>query len=95
VRVETRAKGICVYIIQCSDGTLYTGWTTDLRERLKAHNAGSGAKYTRGRTPVTLLYAEPAETRGKALQRECQIKKMTRKQKLGLAAWDSRQNQTE
>lgn len=69
------------YILQCSDGTLYTGWTNDLDKRLKEHNAGRGAKYTRGRRPVKLLYTEAYDTKQEAMQREFQIKKLTRKEK--------------
>jgi putative endonuclease len=73
------------YIIQCADGTLYTGYTTDLDSRMEAHNSGDGAKYTRGRGPVRLLYSEAFETKGEALKREVQIKKLTRARKLKLA----------
>lgn len=73
-----------IYIIQCEDGTLYTGWTTDLENRMEAHNSGAGAKYTRGRGPVQLLYSEAFETKGEALKREIQIKKMKRAKKLKL-----------
>lgn len=72
------------YILQCSDGTLYTGWTNNMEKRLKAHNAGQGAKYTRGRTPVKLVYAEVHESRQEAMSREVQIKKLTRKEKEAL-----------
>lgn len=74
-----------IYILQCADGTLYTGWTTDLENRVKAHNSGSGAKYTRGRGPVRLLYSEAFETKGEALKREKEIQKMTRARKMKLA----------
>ncbi len=73
-----------VYMIQCADGTIYTGWTTDLDGRMIAHNSGTGAKYTRGRGPVSLLYSEAFESKGDALRREQQIKKLTRKKKLEL-----------
>ena len=53
----------CAYILLCADGTLYTGWTNDIEKRLAAHNAGRGAKYTRGRRPVTLLYSEECARR--------------------------------
>ena len=66
-----------VYILRCRDESLYTGWTNDLEKRLEAHNSGKGAKYTRGRCPVTLVYSE-------ALHRECEIKKMTKTAKLAL-----------
>lgn len=70
------------YILRCSDDTLYTGWTNDLSKRLKTHNAGKGARYTRGRLPVKLVYYETFATKKEAMQREAQIKKLSRKQKL-------------
>lgn len=72
------------YILACADGTLYTGWTTDLRRRLAAHNAGKGAKYTRSRRPVTLRYAERCSTKEKAMHREWEIKQLSRGEKLRL-----------
>lgn len=72
------------YILKCSDGTLYCGWTNNLEKRLKAHNEGKGAKYTRCRTPVTLVYFEEYETSVDAQKREYQIKQMTRQEKLAL-----------
>ncbi len=72
------------YILQCSDGTLYTGWTTDINKRVKTHNSGKGAKYTRARIPVTLKYYEEFETKKEAMKREYEIKKFTRKKKLEL-----------
>lgn len=74
------------YILRCSDGTLYSGWTNDLERRLAAHNAGRGAKYTRSRRPVSLLYAESFPTQGEAMRREAAFKRMTHRQKLDLAA---------
>ena len=73
-----------VYILRCADGTLYTGMTDDMERRVKAHNEGTGAKYTRGRGPVVLLYHEKCESRSAALKREYAIKQLTRKQKLAL-----------
>ncbi len=70
-----------VYILRCSDGTLYTGITNDLAARLEAHNNGTGAKFTRGRVPVTLLYHETCASRSEALKRELAIKKLGRQQK--------------
>ena len=70
------------YIVRCADDTLYCGWTNHLSERVAAHNAGRGAKYTRSRRPVVLAYYEAFETKSEAMRRECQIKKMTRKEKL-------------
>ena len=73
-----------VYILRCRDASLYTGWTNNLEKRLEAHNSGKGAKYTRGRGPVTLVYRETLATREEALHRECEIKKMTKTAKLAL-----------
>lgn len=70
-----------VYIVECSDGTLYTGYTTDVERRVKEHNSGEGAKYTRGRAPVHLVYSEEYETRSEAMSRESEIKSMTREEK--------------
>ena len=69
------------YMVKCSDGTLYTGWTTDLEHRVKAHNDGEGAKYTRSRRPVELVYYEEYVTKAEAMKREYSIKQLTRKQK--------------
>ena len=71
-----------VYILKCSDGTLYTGCTSDLIQRLKAHLSGKASKYTRSRLPVILGHAEKAADRGSALKREAQIKRLTRSEKL-------------
>jgi putative endonuclease len=71
-------------MLRCKDGTLYTGWTTDLEKRVHAHNGGKGAKYTKSRTPVTLVYYEAFETKQEALRRESAIKKMSRSDKLKL-----------
>lgn len=73
---------IYTYIVQCADGTLYTGWTNDLPKRIAAHNAGKGAKYTRSRLPVVLVYAEPHADKVAAMRREWRIKRMTREEKL-------------
>ena len=73
-----------VYILRCRDDTLYTGITDDLDRRIQAHNAGTGAKYTRGRGPVELVYREEQPDRSAALRRERAIKRLTRKQKLEL-----------
>ena len=74
----------CAYILLCADGTLYTGWTNDIEKRLAAHNAGRGAKYTRGRRPVTLLYSEEC-AKSEAMSREAAIKKLSREEKLMLS----------
>lgn len=73
-----------VYILECSDQTLYTGYTTDLERRMNVHNASKGAKYTRGRLPVRLRYYESYDSASIALKREYAIKKKTRQQKLEL-----------
>ncbi len=73
-----------VYIAACADGSLYTGCTTDVERRIRTHNAGRGAKYTRSRLPVALAYAEPAEDRSAALRREYAIKRLSHKEKLAL-----------
>lgn len=72
------------YILRCSDGTLYTGWTNDIEKRLKAHNCGKGAKYTKTRTPVELVYVETFGTKEEAMKREYAIKHMTKQKKLQL-----------
>jgi len=72
------------YLLRCADDTLYCGITNDLDKRLVVHNAGEGAKYTRGRTPVKLVYRESCADKSAALKRELQIKRMTREKKLAL-----------
>lgn len=74
------------YILQCSDGSYYTGITTDIERRTAEHNAGTGAKYTRTRTPVVCIWQEEHEDRSSASRREYEIKRMTRKQKEALIA---------
>ena len=73
-----------IYILLCSDNTLYTGWTNDLESRVCSHNAGVGAKYTKTRLPVRLVYSEILNTKSEALKREFEIKKLSRKKKLEL-----------
>ncbi|NGM68685.1 GIY-YIG nuclease family protein [Natronolimnobius sp. AArcel1] len=70
-----------VYILECADGTLYTGYTTDLERRVREHNAGEGAKYTRGRTPVEVRHHECYDTQSAAMSREYEIKQFTRAKK--------------
>ncbi len=65
-----------VYMLRCWDGSLYTGWTTDIERRVRAHNSGKGAKYTRSRGPVKLVYLEQLEGKSAALRREAAIKKL-------------------
>ena len=78
------------YVLRCADGTLYTGWTTDLPRRVRAHNDGRGAKYTAGRRPVQIAYAEAHESRSAAQRRESEIKRLPRMQKLALIAGSAR-----
>lgn len=73
-----------IYILECGDGSLYTGITDDVQKRLEAHRAGKGAKYTRGRTPLSLRYQEMAESRAAAQHREFEIKQLSRSEKLKL-----------
>ena len=73
-----------VYILECGDGTLYTGITDDVQRRLQVHQSGKGAKYTRGRGPLKLRYQEECESYSHALRREIQIKRLTRQQKIEL-----------
>lgn len=73
-----------VYLLRCADGTLYTGYTDDPVRRTKVHNAGKGAKYTRTRLPVELVYQEACADKSAALRREYEIKQLTRVQKLKL-----------
>lgn len=73
-----------VYILRCGDGTLYTGIAADVERRVAVHNSGKGAKYTRGRLPVEVVYREKLPDKGAALSREFAIKKLTRAQKLQL-----------
>ena len=72
------------YILRCSDGTLYSGWTNNLEKRLAAHNSGKGAKYTKTRLPVELVYFEEFESKSQAMSREAQFKQLNREQKLKL-----------
>ena len=79
------------YILECKDGTYYTGWTNNLEKRLKDHNDGKGAKYTKARRPVVLIYHERFETKEEAMRREYAIKHMTRKEKEKLIENKSKQ----
>lgn len=74
------------YILKCADNSLYTGWTNNLKKRLEDHNLGKGAKYTRARLPVALVYYETYDTREEAMRREAAIKKLSRPQKERLIA---------
>ena len=72
------------YILRCADGSLYTGWTNDLEERVRTHNAGKGGKYTRARLPVELVYYEQYPTKAEAMRREWHLKRLPRAKKLRL-----------
>jgi putative endonuclease len=77
-----------VYIVECADGTLYTGWAYDAHARVESHNAGRGSVYCKNRRPVRLVYTEEVPTRSDAQQRELAIKRMSRAKKLELAESD-------
>ena len=70
-----------VYVLECVDGTLYTGYTTDVDRRVREHNAGDGAKYTRGRTPASLVHTESFDSKSAAMSREYEIKQLSRAEK--------------
>lgn len=72
------------YIVRCKDETLYCGWTNNLEKRISSHNQGTGAKYTRNRRPVELVYYEAFDTKEAAMRREYEIKQMSRNQKIAL-----------
>ncbi len=81
---ETKEMKAFTYIVECADGSLYTGWTNDLDKRMERHNSGAGAKYTRGRRPVRLVYYEAYATKQEAMKREAAIKRLGRAEKLKL-----------
>ncbi len=83
--LKAETGGNYTYMVRCSDGSIYTGWTTMLERRISEHNSGKGAKYTRSRRPVELIYYEESSSRQEAMRREAEIKKMTREQKIELA----------
>ncbi len=81
-RTKSEFDGFFTYIVRCADGTFYTGWTTNLVRRMAAHNGtGAGAKYTKARRPVTLVYAERWGSKQEAMRREWEIKQMSRREK--------------
>lgn len=86
MNIHTKDGVNYTYLLRCADGSLYCGWTNDLEARLRAHNAGKGAKYTRSRRPVTLAYYETYETKEEAMRREWKVKHMSRDEKLELIA---------
>lgn len=77
-------EGWAVYVLECGDGSLYTGSSNDVGRRLATHASGKGARYTRSRLPVKLVFAEPVEDRSAALKREAALKKLSRSEKLAL-----------
>ena len=77
-------KNHCCYIVECRDNTLYCGYSNDVEKRVSNHNKGVGAKYTKTRLPVKLVYSECFDTKSDAMKREYQIKQLTRQQKLNL-----------
>ena len=82
--VSVEGAGAYTYMLECSDGSLYTGYTVNLKHRLAMHNAGKASKYTRCRLPARLVYYEAFATKGEAMRRECTIKKLSRKEKMSL-----------
>ena len=80
-----------VYLLRCSDGSLYCGWTKDLERRLATHNSGKGAKFTRSRRPVELVYWEECESKSAAMKREYEIKQLSRAEKLVLFVCNSKE----
>ncbi|WP_208425935.1 MULTISPECIES: GIY-YIG nuclease family protein [Salinibacter] len=86
---EASAGGHYVYVIECSDGTYYTGYTTDVERRVDEHNDGTAAKYTRGRRPVTLVHVESYDSQSAAMQREYAIKQLRRAAKEELVQTDA------
>ena len=91
MKVEAKTSTWVVYIVLCSDGSLYTGITTDIRRRLREHNTGKGAKYTRGRFPVTLEYSEIVKSRSAAMKTEARIKSLTKAEKAELCFLKSKE----
>lgn len=78
---DTDCSDHWVYVLRCADDTLYTGYTTDLERRVAEHDAGTGAKYTRGRAPVELVHAEAFDSRSAAMAREYEVKTLPRAEK--------------
>ncbi|MEJ6949523.1 GIY-YIG nuclease family protein [Natronospora cellulosivora (SeqCode)] len=79
--IKYKSKKHYTYIVECADGTYYTGYTTDVERRVKEHNQGKGAKYTKARKPVALLHYEEFKTRSEAMKREYEIKNLSRQEK--------------
>lgn len=83
-KLSTMASNAWVYLLRCSDDSLYCGWTTDLERRLEAHNAGKASRYTRRRLPVQVVYARQMVNRSAAMREEARIKRLRRPKKLAL-----------
>ncbi|SDJ60150.1 GIY-YIG nuclease family protein [Streptococcus gallolyticus] len=81
-KTEEKTKKSYMYVVECADGTLYTGYTTNVEKRIKTHNSGKGAKYTRSRLPVKLIYQESFDSKEAAMSAESYFKQKTRQQKL-------------
>ena len=92
---RTMSEENYTYILECADGTLYCGWTNHLKERVAAHNAGKGAKYTKNRRPVVLKYYETFSTKQEAMRRERAYKQLSRKEKLALIGQFKKQQMQE
>ena len=92
---RTMSEENYTYILECADGTLYCGWTNHLKERVAAHNAGNGAKYTKNRRPVVLKYYETFSTKQEAMRREWAVKQLSRKEKLALIGQFQKQQMPE
>ena len=78
---QSKGQAGFVYMLKCRDGSFYTGWTTDIKRRVRVHNSGHGAKYTRSRLPVALVYLEKTADKSTALRREAAVRKLTHAQK--------------
>ena len=82
--MDNQEKQNYTYMVACSDGSLYTGWTNDLEKRVRSHNEGKGARYTKSRRPVELVWHEAFPTKEEAMRREYEVKQLTRKEKEAL-----------
>lgn len=93
--IEESSSENYTYMVECRDGSLYTGWTNNLERRLKAHNEGKGARYTKSRRPVRLVYWECFDSKVEAMRREYAIKQLSRKKKLELIEKSKNNSQEE
>ena len=82
--MDNQEKQNYTYMVACSDGSLYTGWTNDLEKRVRSHNEGKGARYTKSRRPVELVWHEAFPTKEEAMRREYEVKQLTRREKVAL-----------